>query len=149
MRVYAYVCVFMLSYLLVLVYFPIRNEKHFFFGLPGSLGKFLSQGRTPTWLEAAFRATSYFCRSHFFLFLSALFPMLCVLVGARPARSGAGREANTAAAAAAAASSTGSAKDEPPPWRLFHNRSHGVVPTYPLHFVVPAVMTDSDVRYVI
>ncbi|CAN0504525.1 unnamed protein product, partial [Laminaria digitata] len=33
-------------------------------------------------------------------------------------------------------------------WRLFHNRSHDLVPTYPLRFVVPAAMTDADVRAV-
>lgn len=36
--------------------------------------------------------------------------------------------------------------DEPPRWRLFYNRSYTLVPSYPLHFVVPAVMSDANVR---
>ncbi|CAM9479914.1 unnamed protein product, partial [Sphacelaria rigidula] len=34
-------------------------------------------------------------------------------------------------------------------WRLFHNRSHEVVPTYPLHVVVPMAMSDADIRSVV
>lgn len=34
-------------------------------------------------------------------------------------------------------------------WRLFHNRSHEVVPTYPLHLVVPMAMSDADIRWAI
>ncbi|CAM9855011.1 unnamed protein product, partial [Ectocarpus fasciculatus] len=60
-----------------------------------------------------------------------------------PARTGPG---NAASGAMHTEGSPGGAPNEPPRWRLFYNRSYTLVPSYPLHFVVPAVMSDANVR---
>lgn len=42
--------------------------------------------------------------------------------------------------------SSGDETEASPRWRLFHNRSHKLVPTYPLYVVVPGAMTDAEIR---
>lgn len=66
----------------------------------------------------------------------------------RPARTG-GADATSSAAVSPGSKPDDAAAgeaDDKPRWRLFHNRSFKLVPSYPLHFVVPAVMSDADVR---
>ncbi|CBN77430.1 conserved unknown protein [Ectocarpus siliculosus] len=60
-----------------------------------------------------------------------------------PARTG---PVNAASGAMHTEGSLAGTPDEPPRWRLFYNRSYTLVPSYPLHFVVPAVMSDANVR---
>lgn len=79
----------------------------------------------------------------FFPCLYLLLWFFCWFSLRRPSRTG-----GAASESAAEGPPGRTAKREPPRWRLFHNRSYGLVPSYPLYFVVPAVMGDAHVRYV-
>ncbi|CAM9493681.1 unnamed protein product [Scytosiphon promiscuus] len=65
-----------------------------------------------------------------------------------PARTGVADATSTAADShGSKAEKTASGEvDGSPRWRLFHNRFFKLVPSYPMHFIVPAVMSDADVR---
>lgn len=56
------------------------------------------------------------------------------------------RRPTPAAGSQASVEAESSAEDKEPRWRLFYNRSHALVPTYPLYLVVPTALSDADIR---